>query len=179
MIVIQKYATMMEASFKISGGVVGGARTNTSFEGLVGKTLTFLNPTGYCTFTQPFGTNLGQLRFDDVKTQIEAAVGLSNVVVISMNNMLGFQHRTNGQAITLDAEDEPARSILGFVNGSYISGVALNGPAGAQPKYLDMVIECGSVYVAVSFSSSDKASAIAFGGSYAIAMNGARAKANG
>jgi hypothetical protein len=162
MIVIQKYANMAEARFKISGGIVGGAKTNVPFEDLVGKTITFLNPTGACTFVQPAGIGFGQLRFADLKSQIEASIGLLNVDVVTINNLLGFRHRVHGQAIRFDALDEVARNILGFENNNFIGGVFLNGPSGSLPRYLEFVTDNGAVYVSAEFSSSDRASAATF-----------------
>ena len=179
MIVIQKYATVAEARFKISGGVIGGVKTNEPFNGLVGATITFLNPAGHCTFASASIAGFGQLLFSDVKAQIEASAGLSNVNVVTINNVLGFKHRVNGQAIKLDAADEPARIILGFENGSYIGGVSLNGPSGSLPKYLEMVTDNGAVYVSAEIAADDIESAMSFGGSYAVSMGGEQAKANG
>jgi len=179
MIVIQKYATVAEARFKISGGIVGGVKTNEPFGGLVGTTITFLNPAGHCTFSPATVAGFGQLLFSDVKSQIEASAGLSNVDVVTINNVLGFRHRVSGQSIKLDAADESARTILGFENNSYIGGVSLNGPSGALPKYLEMVTENGAVYVSAEIAADDTESAMSFGGSYAVSMGGEQARANG
>lgn len=147
MIQINKYSTVVEANFKIRGGVVGGVATNQPFENLVGLTITFTDPVGSCTFTQPTGTERGQLRFSDVKAQIEAA--LADVVVTTIDNKLGLVRKTHGQNIALDAADEPARQILGFANDEDIAGQFLNGPSGTNPKYLEFVSEYGAVYVSI------------------------------
>lgn len=179
MIVIRKYSNLAEARFKISGGIVGGSKTNTLFDGLVGKTLTLLNPTGSCTFTQPIGTPYGQLRFADVRAQVMASAGLGNAEVVTVGNLLGIRHKISGQAIRLDAMDEAARTILGFENNSYIGGLVLNGPSGALPRYLEFVAENGAVCVSAEFSNDDSASVVSFSGGYAVSFDGAHARANG
>jgi hypothetical protein len=147
MIQLNKYATMAEANFKIRGGIVGGVATNQPFENLVGLTITFADPVGSCTFTQPSGTERGQLKFPDVKAQIEAA--LADVVVTTIDNKLGLVRKTHGQNIVLDAADEPARQILGFANAEDIAGQFLNGPSGTNPKYLEFVSEFSGIYIAI------------------------------
>jgi len=178
MIVIQKYSTVVEANFKIQGGLIGGVRTEAGFAGLVGLTLTFSNPSGVCTFVLG-GSTSGRLSFLEVKTQIESTPGLSNLVVMSVNNMFGFKHRVSGQSVHLDALLEPARSILGFVTNQEIVGVPLNGPTGFLPRYIHFVSETGAVYVSTEFTDVAQVQAQAFSGSYAISFSGEIATANG
>jgi hypothetical protein len=147
MIVINKYATTDEANFKIRGGIIGGTKVSQRFENLVGRTITFSNPAGACTFTQPTTTAMGQLRFADVKAQIEAVPALADVVVATVDNKLGFYRRTFGQNIGLAALDEPARLILGFANNTAIAGQCLNASAGPNPRYLGFVSEFGAIYI--------------------------------
>ena len=152
MIIINKYATVAEANHKIRGGITGGVACNTPFEGLVGLTITFDQPNIAWTFTQPSGRNLGQLLFADVKAQLEANV--TDLEVITINNMLAFRRKTAGQIVSLPAisnpdPTEPARTILGFSPDEAVAGQFLNGPSGSNPKYLEFVTECGAVYVSV------------------------------
>lgn len=151
MVKILKFSTVIEANFKISGGIIGGTPTNVPFENLVGKTLTFATPAGVHVFTQPVGTNLGQLRFADVKTQLEAAI--ANLEVTTVGNMVGFRSKVSGQAASFAAVDEVARQILGFPNpvgGKAIAGQSLNPPDGLAPRYLEFVSEYGAVYVSMT-----------------------------
>lgn len=147
MIQINKYASIIEANFKIQGGVTGGVVTSQPFENLVGLTLTFSSPVGSCTFTQPAGTQCGQLRFSDVKAQIEAAV--ADVRVCTIENKFALTRKTSGQNISMAALDEPARKILGFASHEAIAGQFLNGPSGPNPKYLEFVSEYGAVYISI------------------------------
>jgi hypothetical protein len=149
MIVINKYATKDEANVKIRGGIIGGTKVNQRFENLVGLTITFSDPAGACTFTQPATTAMGQLRFSDVKSQIEAVPALADVVVATLDNKLVFYRRTHGENISLAALNEPARIILGFANNAVLAGQFLNAPAGPNPKYLGFVSEYGAIYITV------------------------------
>ena len=150
MVKILKFATVIEANFKIAGGIIGGTPTNVPFENLVGKAITFANPAGTYTFTTGTG-NLGQLYFHEVKTKLEAAI--ANLEVTTVNNMVGFRHKVSGQAVSMAAVDEVARQILGFANpvgGEAIAGQFLNPPDGPAPRYLEFVSEYGAIYVSVS-----------------------------
>lgn len=147
MIQINKYATVTEANFKIRGGVMGGVLTNMPFENLVGLTLTLSSPAHSCTFTQPVGTGYLQMRFSDVKAQIEAA--MADVEVCTIENKFALVRKTHGQNIAMAALDEPARKILGFANSEAIAGQFLNGPSGSNPKYLEFVSEFGAIYVSI------------------------------
>lgn len=150
MVKILKFATVIEANFKIAGGIVGGTPTNVPFENLVGTTLTFSNPAGSWTFTVGTGQP-GQLRFSEVKTQLEA--NIANLVVETVDNKVGFRHATDGQSAAMAAVDEVARSILGFSNpvgGEAITGLFLNPPDGPAPRYHEFVSEYGAVYVSYS-----------------------------
>jgi len=147
MIQINKYATVTEANFKIRGGIIGGVPTNQPFENLVGLVLTLSSPSGSCTFTQPSGTGYLQLRFADVKSQIEAAI--ADVEVCTIDNKLGLVRKTHGDNIAMAALDEPARRILGFANNEIIVGQFLSGPSGSNPKYLEFVSEFGAIYISI------------------------------
>lgn len=145
MITIQKYATVIEANFKIRGGLVGGVKTSAPFNGLIGQTITFANPVGACTFVAGTGVS-GQLRFAEVKAQLEAAI--ANLVVETTDNaMISFLHATDGQSVSLAALVEPARLSLGLPNNEAIAGLYLNPPDGAKPRYLEFVSEYGAIYV--------------------------------
>ena len=151
MIEILKFATVEEANFVIRGGLVGGASANETFEGLVGLTITFSSPSFSHTFTQPTGTNPGQLRFSDVKSQLETASSSALVVGI-FNKKIAFS--MTGAAVALPQADEVARLVLGIANthgaGDAISGMFLNPPDGAEPRYLEFVSEYGAIYVSIS-----------------------------
>jgi len=153
MIIINKYATMTEANHKIRGGIVGGVPCNVPYGGLVGKTLTFSNPVGgSCTFNPQSGRGYGQLNFADVKSQLETQV--PDIEVITIDNKFALRRKTVGQVVALPAIVDPAnyevaRAILGFSPGELISGQYLNGPSGANPKYLEFVTECGNVYISI------------------------------
>lgn len=154
MIKILKFATVIEANFKIAGGIVGGTPTNVPFEGLVGTTITFTNPVGAWTFTPGTGQP-GQLFFSEVRTQLEA--NIANLVVETVDNKVGFRHAVDGQSVSLGALDEVARLILGFSNpvgGVAIAGQFLNPPDGPAPRYHEFVSEYGAVYVATSDSDA-------------------------
>ena len=146
MIIIEKFGTINEANHKIRGGIVGGSGTERPYEGLVGKTITFSTPSGTKTFTQPTGTQPGQMLFSHVKAQLEAAI--ATIEVLTVDGKIAFRHKTAGQVVALAALDEPARAIFGLANNQAISGQFLNGPGGAAPKYIDMVTENGAVYIA-------------------------------
>lgn len=147
MIIIQRFGTYPAANHAMSGGIIGGAPTDKMFEGLVGKTITFTSPAGSKTFTQPAGTNLGQLKFSDVKAQLEGAI--ANLKVLSIDNKLAFGHATAGSSVTLGAVDEPARVILGLPNKEAIAGRFLNAPSGTAPRFLEHVTENGAVSIAI------------------------------
>lgn len=146
---IDTYATVVEANHKIAGGITGGPLPNKglgTYKDLVGKTLTFTAPAGNKTFTQPAGKLPGEMSFQDVKTQLEAAI--ANLRVVPIDGKIGFED-TAGASVTLGAVNEPARTILGFENNKAISGRFLNGPGGAVPKFWQMVAEFGQVYITV------------------------------
>ena len=148
MMKIEKYGTLEEANLKIQGGITGGVPTSQPFVGLVGQTITFATPAGACTFTQPTGKVVGQLTFQDVKAQLEAAV--ANLQVSAVDNKISFTHKTNGQAVSLAALNESARAVLGLGNGEAIAGRCLNGPGSASlPRFVEFVTESLFVYVAV------------------------------
>ena len=145
MITIQKYGTVIEANFKVRGGIVGGVKTSSPFTGLIGETVTFSNPAGACTFVAGAGVS-GQLRFAEVKAQLEAAI--ANLQVDTTDNaMISFLHKTDGQEVSLAAAPEVARGILGLPYNEAISGLYLNPPDGVKPRYLEFVTEYGAVYV--------------------------------
>lgn len=146
MIVIKKFATFPEANLVIQGGLITGVDVSKSFEGLVGKTITFTSPAGSCTFSQPSGKPLGQLSFQDLVSQLETAI--TNLDVVNINGRLAFRHKTAGSAVTLGSANEPARVILGFANNVAINGQCLNGPGGSAPKFLEHVTENGSISIA-------------------------------
>ena len=153
MIIINKYATMAEANHKIRGGIVGGVPCNVAFNGIVDLTLTFSDPAGgSCTFTSVTGRSFGQLYFADVKLQIETQV--PDVEVITIDNKFALRRKTVGNVVALPvivdpANYEMARAILGFSPGEAITGQFLNGPSGANPKYLEFVTEFGNVYISI------------------------------
>lgn len=145
MIVIQKYGTVIEANFKIRGGLVGGVKTSAPFDGLIGQTITFSNPAGACTFVAGTGVS-GQLRFAEVKLQLEAAI--ANLLVETTDNaLISFLHKTDGQFVSLAALPENARRVLGLPYNEAIAGLYLNPPDGLKPRYLEFVSEYGAVYV--------------------------------
>jgi hypothetical protein len=148
MMKIEKYGTLEEANLKMQGGLTGGVRTSEPFAGLVGNTVTFATPAGSCTFTQPAGQPMGLMHYVDVKSQLEAAI--SNLLVNSTDNKLCFEHKTDGQAVSLAALDEPARAKLGLGNGEAIAGRCLNGPSSTDlPRFVEFVTEQLFVYVAI------------------------------
>jgi len=145
MIVIQKYGTVIEANFKMRGGIVGGVKISEVFSGLIGLTITFSNPAGACTFVAGTGVS-GQLRFTEVKAQMEAAI--ANLKVDTTDNaMFAFLHATDGQSVSLAALPEQARRILGLPFNEAIAGLWLGPPDGIKPRYLEFVSEYGAVYV--------------------------------
>lgn len=146
MITIQKYGTVSEANFKIRGGLIGGVKSSAPFSGLIGETITFSNPVGACTFVAGTGIS-GQLRFAEVKAQLEAAI--ANLKVETSDNAIAFLHATDGQIVSLAALAEPARTTLGLPYNEAIAGVYLNPPDGVKPRYLEFVSEYGAIYVSV------------------------------
>lgn len=147
MMIIQRFGTYTAANHSMRGGIVGGAATNSPFEDLVGKTITFTAPVGSKTFTQPAGTNRGQLRFADVKTQLEGAI--ADLEVVTIDNKIGFRRKTAGQVVSLGAVSEAARPILGLPDNEAVTGRFLNGPGGAAPKFIEHVTENGAVSIAI------------------------------
>jgi hypothetical protein len=171
MIVILKYATLAEANYKLKGGLIGGKATSSPFEGLVGRTLTFSNPSGTCTFTQPSGKPLGQLRFADVKQQLEAAI--ADLVVSTVNDMIAFHAASTGMPVSLSAADEPARTVLGFANNADLSGYYLNPPNGIVPRLIETVTEQGAIYISAEIGAGDvQLFATSLDGSLATASDG-------
>ena len=147
MIKLEKYSNFETANLAIQGGLCGGVRVDQPFVGLVGQTITFATPAGTCTFTQPAGVPAGQMRFTDVKDQLETAI--ADLLVLCMDNKLCLKHKTAGSAVTLAALDEPARTQLGLDNDVAITGRCLNGPAGAVPRFVEFVTESLTIYIAV------------------------------
>lgn len=153
MIIIEQYSTLKEANLKIQGGIACGVTTNVPFEGLVGLTITFTSPAAACTFTQPSGTQPGQLTFADLKSQLETQV--PNLEVLSFDNFLCFRHKLAGSAVTLAAAVEPARSILGLGNNEAIAGRCLNGPnSTTPPMFLEAVPEGRFIYVSIEVANA-------------------------
>jgi hypothetical protein len=150
MMKIEKYGTLEEANLKMQGGITGGVSTTSPFLNLVGETVTFATPAGACTFTQPSDAVVGQLRFKDVKAQLEAAV--ADLIVVSVDNKLCFKHETDGSFVSLATASpvEPGRAVLGLGQGEAIAGRYLNGPSSTDlPRFVEFVTESLFVYVAV------------------------------
>jgi hypothetical protein len=171
MIVILKYATLAEENYKIKGGIIGGKATSSPFEGLVGLTLTFSNPSGTCTFTQPSGKPSGQIHFAEIKRQLEMAI--PRLEVSTVNNMIAFHAASTGMPVALPAANEPARTLLGFANNVDLSGYYLNSSPDPVPRLIEFVTECGAVYLSVEIGAGDvQLFAASLDGSLATANDG-------
>jgi hypothetical protein len=98
-------------------------------------TLTFSAPSGAVTFAA--GTNGPFLRFSDLKSQIEAALGADKIEVVSVNDKLGFIHPTGASAIKLASDDEVAKSILGFSQNKVVEGKVYGAVASSPPAIIE------------------------------------------
>lgn len=99
------------------------------FKGLHGLTLTFTNPAGAVTFSDPQGAGL---KISDINTQIQAVLALATVRARLVASNLWFVQDTPTAPIALAAPQEAARVILGLPASGAISGTIL-APKGTRP----------------------------------------------
>lgn len=132
---IKKFRNIDEANHLLNGGVIGADLKSGGIDDLVGKVITFTAPAGTKTFTQ--GTKYpGRLTFDEIKTQLEAAI--TNLRVVMIDRKIAFRHATAATAVTLAAAGgDTARPLLGVPLGA-VAGVVYAGPAGSAPKVSSM-----------------------------------------
>lgn len=145
MIVIQKFATMVEANYWMKGSIDGGAHPTGTFTGLVGKTVTFSAPAGSCTFTQPTNTTDGFMRFADVKSQLEAAI--AGLKVDCVDKKIIFYQSSGTAACAMAAVNEGGRVPLGLPNNEAVVGTFLNPPGGTAPALVSAIPENGAMYI--------------------------------
>ena len=138
-----KFTNLEEANHLLNGGIIGANLKDGAIDDLVGKTITFTAPAGTKTFTQ--GSKYpGRLSFDEIKSQLEAAV--ANLKVVMVNRRIAFRH-ASGTPVTLAAvpSTDTARPLLGLSNAA-IAGVTYAGPGGASPKVDQFYVQNDTIY---------------------------------
>jgi hypothetical protein len=148
MLHILKFRTVEEAEFVLAGGLIGAEAANKTFAGLVGKAITFSNPVGSKTFTQPANKIPDMLTFPEIKAQLET---ITNLKVELIGGRIGFRD-SGGASVTLAKLDQPARAILGLSNplgGVAISGKKINPPGGASPYVVSFAPDNNTIYVMI------------------------------
>lgn len=141
-----KFRSIEEATVILNGGLIGG-NANGYFTGLIGLTINFTLPLGSHTFTQPTTSPPGSMKLSEVKAQLEAAI--ANLKVRKVGDNIAFTHATPGSAVSIPSTDQAAKSILGFDRNTAIVGRVINGAGGSVPKFADMTVEGGVIYVMI------------------------------
>lgn len=125
---LKSYTTpYIEEITAFSSGGLRGAEGRRVFTNLHGKTLTFDNPSGSVTFSDPQGAGL---RIQDLNTQIRAVPALAGVGVRLIANQLWLLEDAPVSPIHLSTNEE-ARSILGLPRSGDIQGTLLS-PKGSR-----------------------------------------------
>lgn len=145
MIKVQKFANIQELQLFLNGGLLGG-NIGLGIVGLVGKTMTFSAPAGTVTFVTASRYN-DALTLVDIKTQIEAALNVANIKVISIYGRIGLVHPTAASAIVLDGTDQPAKALLGFNANDPSTGKLYGVAIGTPPALVSITPTIDNSYI--------------------------------
>lgn len=149
MIVTKQFATLSDANLWCTGALFGGADLSQPINGLVGQTLTLSAPAGSVTFTAVAADPTlpyGQLRFADIKLQIETAIATVKVFM-NAKKCLVLQLAALTGPVALAAVSEGGRIPLGLPNNEAASGVFLTAPGGTAPAFVGLVNNGDSILI--------------------------------
>ena len=144
---VYKFRDIMEMENFLRGGIMGGVNIAGGVVGLVGKLLTFTAPAGSHTFVTANRYN-DMLLLKDIKTQLEAAI--ANLKVYSIGGQIAFQHTTAASAVVLSANNEPAKSLLGFDQDTAVTGKLYGVVPGTPPAYINAYMGHDNAHVLVT-----------------------------
>lgn len=108
---------LSEAPYRLGGGLIGRELPSEGLP-LVGKAITFTNPSFTHTFIAGSGVDPTMLNILDIKTQLELASGGDLVVKQISTNRIVFVEAVMTSAVQLSADVEAAKTMLGFAPSS-------------------------------------------------------------
>lgn len=136
---VYQFDGLPEVQHFLNGGITGKKFPSEGIRGLVGKSITFTNPSDTCTFTQGInGPDPDTLVWKDIKDQLETQVSGLKAVLLT-DRVMGFILSTPTTAVALGATAQDARAVLGLARSGAIAGKVILPSTDAGTPRLDGV----------------------------------------
>jgi hypothetical protein len=132
---LYEFRSPMDAQHFLNGAVIGGVVPGEGLYNLVGLTMNFTTPVGAVTFTTGSGADPYKLQFNDIKSQMEAAI--ANLTVVRMyDGRIVFLRTGLSAAVVIPTTSQAAKPILGLPISGVVSGkLVVHDPTGsATPR---------------------------------------------